>query len=126
MIYINEANQWENLPADVAKPFIKLLSPFAPHLAEEIWEQMGSNESIAYEPWPELVEEHLKSDTVEIPVQVNGKVRANITVPADNVKDKEFVLALAKEQENIQRYLDGSEIVKEIFVPGRIVNLVVK
>lgn len=126
MIYINEANQWENLPADVARPFIKLLSPFAPHLAEEIWEQMGSNESIAYEPWPELVEEYLKSDTVEIPVQVNGKVRANITVPADNVKDKEFVLALAKEQENIQRYLDGSEIVKEIFVPGRIVNLVVK
>ena len=126
MIYINEANQWENLPADVARPFIKLLSPFAPHLAEEIWEQMGSNESIAYEPWPELVEEYLKSDTVEIPVQVNGKVRANITVPADKVKEKEFVLELAKEQDNIQRYLDGSEIVKEIFVPGRIVNLVVK
>jgi leucyl-tRNA synthetase len=74
----------------------------------------------------ELNEEYLKSDTIEMAVQVNGKVRANIEFPADKKTDKEFVLGLAKQQKNIERYLDGTTIVKEIFVPGRIVNLVVK
>lgn len=127
MIFVNEANQWEGgVPRSVAEPFIKLLSPFAPHIAEEIWSRFGHDESLAYEPWPELNEEYLKSDTIDMPVQVNGKVRANITVPADKAKDKDFVLALAKQQENVERYLDDTTIVKEIFVPGRIVNLVVK
>ncbi|WP_234572229.1 leucine--tRNA ligase [Rhodohalobacter sp. 614A] len=127
MIFVNEANQWEGgVPRSVAEPFVKLLSPFAPHIAEEIWNRFGHNESLAYEPWPELVEEYLKSDTIDMPVQVNGKVRANITVPADKAKDKDFVLGLAKQQENVERYLDDTTIVKEIFVPGRIVNLVVK
>ncbi|MDZ7719303.1 MAG: leucine--tRNA ligase [Balneolaceae bacterium] len=127
MIFVNEANQWEGgVPRSVAEPFVKLLSPFAPHIAEEIWSKFGHDESLAYEPWPELVEEYLKAESIDMPVQVNGKVRANITVPADKAKDKDFVLGLAKQQENVERYLDGSTIVKEIFVPGRIVNLVVK
>ena len=127
MIFVNEANQWERgVPQSVAEPFVKLLSPFAPHIAEEIWNKFGHDESLAYEPWPELVEEYLKSETIDMPVQVNGKVRANITVPADKSKDKDFVLGLAKQQENVERYLDDTTIVKEIFVPGRIVNLVVK
>lgn len=127
MIFVNEANQWEGgVPRSVAEPFVKLLSPFAPHIAEEIWSRFGHEESLAYESWPELVEEYLKSDTIDMPVQVNGKVRANITVPAEKSKDKDFVLGLAKQQENVERYLDDTTIVKEIFVPGRIVNLVVK
>jgi len=126
MIFVNEANQWEGVPRSVAEPFVKLLSPFAPHIAEEIWSRFGHDESLAYEPWPELVEEYLKAETIDMPVQVNGKVRANITVPADKSKDKDFVLGLAKQQENVERYLDDTTIVKEIFVPGRIVNLVVK
>lgn len=127
MIFVNEANQWEGgVPRSIAEPFVKLLSPFAPHIAEEIWSRFGHKESLAYEPWPEWVEEYLKSETIVMPVQVNGKVRANITVPADKAEDKEFVLNMAKQQHNVERYLDDTTIVKEIFVPGRIVNLVVK
>ncbi len=126
MIFINEANQWDSVPLTVAKPFVKLLSPFAPHLAEELWEQLGHKNSVAYEPWPELVEKYLKADTVTYPVQVNGKVRAQLEVDADKSKDKTFVLGAAKSEANVSRYLEGSEIVKEIFVPGRIVNFVVK
>ena len=126
MIFVNEANQWDNLPVDIAKPFVKLLSPFAPHIAEEIWSELGESESIAYKEWPELNEEYLKEKVVEYPVQVNGKVRAQVKVDADDAKNKDVVLGKAKEHENIQKYLDGSTIIKEIFVPNRIVNLVVK
>ena len=126
MIFVNEARQWDALPPEIAKPFVKLLSPFAPHIAEELWAYLGSDHTIAYEKWPELNEEYLVEDTIAYPVQVNGKVRANIEVPAEKAKDKNYVIGLAKEQENIQRYLDGSTIIKEIFVPERIINFVVK
>ncbi|MDX1592198.1 MAG: leucine--tRNA ligase, partial [Balneolaceae bacterium] len=126
MIFINEANQWDSIPRQVAEPFVLLLSPFSPHIAEEIWNRLGHSDSLAYETWPEYNEEYLKSDTIEYPVQVNGKVRATLIIPAEKSKEKEFVLAEAKKQENIQKYLEDSDIVKEIFVPGRIVNLVIK
>jgi len=126
MIFTNEARQWEELPSEIAKPFVKLLSPFAPHIAEELWSYLGSDQTIAYEKWPELKEEYLVEDTISYPIQVNGKVRANIEISADKAKDKEFVISVAKEQENIQKYLDGSTIVKEIFVPERIINFVIK
>lgn len=126
MIFVNEANQWENLPKSVAEPFVILLSPFAPHIAEEMWSRLGHGGSLAYENWPEYDEKLMVSKTVEYPVQVNGKVRANIEVPSDKAKDKEFVIGLAKQQQNVEKYLDGSTIIKEIFVPERIVNLVVK
>lgn len=126
MIFVNEANSWESIPKTIADPFVILLSPFSPHIAEEIWNRMGHAESLAYEEWPQFNEEYLKSDSIEMPVQVNGKVRANITIPSDRVHDKEFVIGLAKQQQNIQKYLDGTTMIKEIFVPGRIINLVVK
>jgi leucyl-tRNA synthetase len=126
MIFVNEARQWDALPVDIAKPFVKLLSPFAPHIAEELWSYLGSDKTIAYEEWPKLNEEYLVEDIIAYPVQVNGKVRANIEVSAENAKDKDFVIGEAKKHENIQRYLDGSTIIKEIFVPERIVNFVVK
>ncbi|WP_069131379.1 leucine--tRNA ligase [Rhodohalobacter halophilus] len=126
MIFVNEANQWDSVPKSIAEAYVLLLSPFAPHIAEELWSKLGHKESLAYAEWPELNEEYLKSDTIDYPVQVNGKVREQIQVPADKAKDKEFVIGLAKQQEKVQKYLDGSTIVKEIFVPGRIVNLVVK
>ncbi len=126
MIFVNEANQWDSIPKEIAKSYLLLLSPFAPHVAEELWSKLGHTESLAYEEWPVYKEEYLKSDTIEYPVQVNGKVREQIQVPAEKAKDKEFVIGLAKQQEKIQKYLDGSTIVKEIFVPGRIINLVVK
>ncbi|REL33852.1 leucine--tRNA ligase [Rhodohalobacter sp. SW132] len=127
MIFVNEAKQWEELPSEIAKPFVKLLSPFAPHIAEELWSYLGSEvSSISYEPWPELNEAYLVEKSISYPVQVNGKVRANIEVPAEKAKDKNYVLGLAKEQKNIQRYLDETTIIKEIFVPERIINFVVK
>lgn len=126
MIFVNEANNWKVIPADVAHSFLKLLNPFAPHITEEIWNRMGNEQSLAYEKWPEFEEEYLKADSVLYPVQVNGKVRADISVPADKAKDKDFVLELAKKDENIAKYLAEGNLVKEIFVPGRIVNLVVK
>ena len=123
MEFVNKANKWERMPEAVAESFVLLLSPFAPHLAEELWHRLGHADSLAYAPWPEVNEAYLEEDEIEIPVQVNGKVRAAITVAAD--ADEEVVLAAAREHENVTRYLNGGTIRREIYVPGRIVNLVV-
>ncbi len=119
----NELVKLDAIPRAVAEPFVLLLSPFAPHLAEELWHRMGHEASLAYEAWPEADERYLKEDTVKVAVQVNGKMRATITVPAG--ADKETVLAAARAHENVVRYLDGKTIRREIYVPGRIVNFVV-
>jgi leucyl-tRNA synthetase len=126
MIFVNEANKWDAQPKSVMESFVKLLSPFAPHIAEELWDKLGHDDTIAFVEWPEFNKEYLISDTQLYPVQVNGKVRADIEVPREKAKDKEFVLTQAKAEKNVQRYLDEGKLVKEIFVPGRIVNLVVK
>ena len=123
MEFVNKANKWDRMPEAVAESFVLLLSPFAPHLAEELWHRLGHADSLAYAPWPEVNEAYLEEDEIEIPVQVNGKVRAAITVAAD--ADEEAVLAAAREHENVTRYLNGGTIRREIYVPGRIVNLVV-
>ena len=126
MIFINEANGWDKVPVSLAKDFVKLLSPFAPHFSEELWNRLGESDSIAYATWPAFNEEYMKEDEIMYPVQVNGKVRADVFVPANEAKDKEFVLNLAKNEEKVAKYLEQGNLVKEIFVPGRIVNLVVK
>ncbi len=126
MIFVNEANKWEETPQSVIESFLKLLSPFAPHLAEELWHHLGYKDTIAYEPWPEFNEQYLISETQTYPIQVNGKVRANIEVDTQKAKDKEVVLELAKEAPNVQRHLNDKDIIKEIFIPGRIINFVVK
>jgi leucyl-tRNA synthetase len=126
MIFINEANKWDEHPKAILEPFIKLLSPFAPHIAEELWSKLGHEESITYADWPEFNEEYLISDTQLYPIQVNGKVRGEIHVPREKAKDKEYVLSEAKAEDNVKKYLEDGNLVKEIFVPERIVNLVVK
>ncbi|MGM0506557.1 MAG: leucine--tRNA ligase [Bacteroidota bacterium] len=126
MIFVNEANQWSVFPRSVAEPFLLLLAPFAPHIAEELWNRLGHTESLAKTDWPELEEEFLKSETILYPVQINGKKRGDIEVPAEKSGDKSFVLEKAKSHENVARYLSEGELVKEIFVPNRIVNLVIK
>ena len=126
MIFVNEANSWKAVPKVIAEDFVKLLSPFAPHFAEEVWEKLGNEETIGYAAWPEFNEDYLKEDEIMYPVQVNGKVRADIMVPAEKAKDKDFVLDMAKKDEKVAKYLAEGNLVKEIFVPGRIVNLVVK
>lgn len=126
MIFVNEANQWDTLPESVVREFVLILAPFAPHLAEELWGRLGNEQSLAYEPWPEVNPEYLKSETVMYPVQINGKMRGEIHIAAENAEKKEFVLEQAKKQENVHRYLKDATIVKEIFVPGRIVNIVIR
>ena len=99
-----------------------LLAPFAPHMAEEIWEMLGNTDTVFAQSWPPFDEAKLKSDTIEIALQINGKLRDTISIPAEMERDG--VLAQAKSQ--LADKLDGAEIVKEIVVPGRIVNFVVK
>ncbi len=101
--------------------FITLLAPFAPHISEELWEKYGHEDSVFHEPWPEADEEAMKDDEVEIPVQINGKTRAVITVPVDISREE----AIAKGREALGGKLSGN-VVKEIYVPKKILNLVVK
>ena len=107
-----------------AERFVVVLSPFAPHLAEELWQRLGHDGSIACAPWPAYDEAMLAEDTIEMAVQVNGKNRARITVPAD--ADNDAVLAAALAEPRIIELAAGRKIIKKIVVPGRLVNLVVK
>ena len=102
--------------------YVRLLAPFAPHICEEIWERLGHSESIFKSEWPKAVEELAQADEIEVPVQINGKTRAVIKVAAD--ADKDSVIAMGIEAAASK--LDGAQIVKQIYVPGKILNLVVK
>lgn len=106
------------------RDFLILLNPFAPHITEEIWELRKFGGKISDQAWPIYDEEKCKEQTVEIGVQVNGKVRGRISIPRDLAEAE--VLALAKEEENVVKFLDGKSLIKEIYIPGRLVNLVVK
>jgi leucyl-tRNA synthetase len=119
----NAANKWPALPREVAERLVLLLAPFAPHIAEELWSQLGHTGSLAYAPWPEADASLIAEDVLEIPVQVNGKMRARISVPAD--ADEARVLAIARSDDNVARYLEGRELRRAIYVPGRIVNFVI-
>lgn len=104
--------------------FLILLNPFAPHIAEEIWENVGFSGRITDQTWPEFEESKTIENEIEIAVQVNGKVRDKLVIARD--LDKDEVMARAKELEGVQSYLEGKTIVKEIYVPQRLVNIVVK
>ncbi|MBT8399615.1 MAG: leucine--tRNA ligase [Rhodothermia bacterium] len=112
----------EKIPRRLAEPLVKLLAPLAPHLAEELWHRLGHAKTIAFESWPDYDQELVKAQTIVIPVQVNGKVRGSLSVAPD--QQKEAVLAAAREDENVARHLEGKTVRREIYVPGKIVNLV--
>jgi leucyl-tRNA synthetase len=122
MEFVNAANKWDAMPRAVAAPFVVLLSPFAPHISEELWARMGHDETLAYADWPEYEKALLQREVVEMAVQVNGTVRGTIEVEADAAEDD--VLAAAKAEDNVARHLDGKTIEREIYVPGQIVNFV--
>ena len=124
MIFINAVYKEDVLPRKYAEGFVKVLNPIAPHITEEMWQLLGHNNTIAYEPWPEYDESKLVEDTYEMVVQVNGKVRGKITVSTDSTDEK--MKKAAKEIDNVKTFTDGKEIVKEIVVPKKLVNIVVK
>ena len=124
MIFINECYKAETVYKEYAFNFIKMLSCIAPHICEEMWQMLGHDSSIAYETWPTYDENMLVSETVEMGVQVNGKLRAKIQVTKDT--DDEAVKEIAFEQENVKAHTEGKNIVKVIVVKNTIVNIVVK
>ena len=124
MILSNHMQKAESYSIQSAKALLQLLAPFAPHLAEELWEKLGGSPSIADHPWPQAREELLVADEITIVFQVNGKLRGQAQFPKDAAKDE--VIATAKADAKVQSFLDGKEIVKEIYVPGKLVNLAVK
>jgi leucyl-tRNA synthetase len=124
MEFVNFFTKQETRPRSVLRDFVLLLSPMAPHLAEELWQLLGNKDSLAYETWPTFDEALTKSKQIEIPLQVNGKLRAKLTVPAE--VSKEELEKLAMQDQRIQELTSGKNIVKTIVVPGRLFNVVVK
>ena len=103
---------------------LQLLAPFAPHITEELWQQLGHDQSIHISEWPKYDEQYLVSDTVVVAIQVNGKLRGDVTLPKDT--DEAAVVEAAKNNDKVKAHTDGKQIVKTIYVPGKILNLVVK
>ncbi len=123
MIFMNTATK-STCPREYAEGIVKMLSCICPHVGEEIWSIMGHDNTIAFEAWPSYDEEACKDDTVEIGVQVNGKVKGTVNLSVD--EDKDSALAKSKEVDGVKKAIDGKTVVKEIYVPGKIVNIVVK
>ncbi len=124
MIFVNEMNKRDVRPKAVMEIFVLLLSPFAPHLAEELWRLMGNTNTLAYEPWPEYDPALTVEDEVEIVLQVNGKVRDKMTVAKGT--SREDLESAARDNERIQSNLEGKTVVKVIAVPDKLVNFVVR
>ncbi len=124
MIFVNACYKKGSCPKAYAESFVKMLSCICPHLGEEIWEIFGHGESLAREPWPTWEEGKIREDTIQIPVQVNGKVRATVEIAVDEEQDS--VLEKAHAMKNVQTAMSGKTVIREIYVKGRIVNIVVK
>ncbi|GAV73303.1 tRNA-synt_1 domain-containing protein/Anticodon_1 domain-containing protein/tRNA-synt_1g domain-containing protein/tRNA-synt_1_2 domain-containing protein [Cephalotus follicularis] len=122
MEFINAAYKWDNLPKSIIEAFVILLSPYAPHMAEELWYRLGHSNSLAYEPFPKANPAYLKESTVVLPVQINGKTRGAIQVEEGCSED--YAFGLASQDEKLSHYLDGKSIKKRIYVPGKILNVI--
>jgi leucyl-tRNA synthetase len=124
MEFMNATKKWHNRPRAALEPFLLMLAPYAPHLAEECWEKCGHQETLAYESWPVLDESLLVESSIQLPVQVNGKMRATIGVSVNVTQ--EAAVELAQVLPMVAKHLDGKKLVKVIFVPGKILNLIAK
>ncbi len=126
MIFVNELAELDlgKESAEIWKKFVLILSPFAPHLGEELWQMLGGKDSVVEAEWPAYDEQYLAEDTVKIAVQVNGKVRGEIEVPSDS--EQESILETAKAEPNVAKYLAEGKIIKEIYIRGKLLSFVVK
>lgn len=122
MEFVNAAYKWETQPKSVIESFVLLLSPFAPHLAEELWFRLGHPQSLAYEQFPEAKSEYLEESKLVLPVQINGKTRGTILIDKSCSEDDAFQIAASDEK--LSKYLAGKGIRKRIYVPGRILNVI--
>jgi leucyl-tRNA synthetase len=123
MIFTNLAIKKKKVTRKSAEIFSLLLSPFAPHLAEELWQIYGHDKTLAYEPWPEYEEKYLKEDQYEYPVSFNGKMRFKLALPLDMAQEEMKKKVL--EHEIAQKWTEGNPPKKVIIVPGKIINVVV-
>ena len=124
MVFVNEVYKVGTCPREYAEGFVKMISCITPHVGEEMWQMMGHEDTIAFESWPTYDESKCAEQSFEIALQVNGKIRSRISVAADITAAD--ALAAAKADEKVAPLLDGMQIVKELYVPGKLVNLVVK
>jgi leucyl-tRNA synthetase len=124
MEFVNDFTKLSQYPRSILKMAVQALSPFAPHIAEELWEMLGAEGELSYTPWPELDPKLLEDEEVTYVVQVNGKLRGRFDLPKD--QDQETILNLAQEDERVSKHVDGKTVVKVIFVPNKLLNLVVK
>ena len=124
MIFVNAVYKADSCPKEFAEGFIRVLSPIAPHICEEIWEMLGHTETIAFESWPTYDEAKCVDDEVEIAIQINGKVREKLVIAAEATQEE--ALAAAKALDKIAEAISGMTIVKELYVKGRLVNIVVR
>jgi len=123
MVFTNELTKLGRRPRALLEPLVLLLAPFAPHLCEELWERLGHAPSIARQPWPAFDPSIVVSDRIEIPIQVNGRLRSKIEVSADWTDEQ--VVALAKQDAKLVEWLRGRPPRKVIYVPKKLVNFVV-
>jgi leucyl-tRNA synthetase len=121
MEFMNNSKQ---MSRENFETFLVLLAPFAPHITEEIWHNLGHKDSIHLQAWPKFDEALIKETTVTVVIQILGRVRASLTVPAGSTQ--EFVKNLALQDETVKKYLTDKEIIKEIFVPNKLINFVIK
>ncbi len=123
MEFMNEFTRLPAYPKKVVGMAAQVLMPFAPHLAEEIWEKLGHTESLSTAPYPEVIESYLYDAIATYVVQVNGKLRGRFDLPKD--QPEEVILELAKKHPQVAKFLDGATISKVVFVPNKLLNLVV-
>lgn len=123
MICVNELQALKCSKRQILEPLVVLMSPFAPHLAEELWEQLGHAPSVTTQPYPEFKAEYLVESEIEYPVMINGKMRAKVLISADAGQDEALEIAL--KQPEVQKWTEGKQMRKVVFVPKRILNLVV-
>jgi leucyl-tRNA synthetase len=123
MVCANELTKLERRPRGVLEAFALLIAPFAPHLGEELWSRLGHLETLAYAPWPAFDPALVVEDRVTVAVQVNGKLRATLELPRG--ADEAAARSAAFGDERIRRYVDGAEVRKVIYVPDKLLNVVV-
>jgi leucyl-tRNA synthetase len=120
MVLINESKV---VSKEFVEKFLIILAPFAPHMAEELWNKLGHKESIFKEAWPKYDESKIKDEEIELVIQINGKVRAKLKLPVD-ISEADAI-KLAKEDDNVKKYLEGVEIKKTIFVANKLISFVI-